>query len=291
MKSMTGFGKSEITKDGRKIRVEIKSVNHRFLDINIRMPRFLLFLEDEIRKYLKTVLARGRVDVFVNYSSELSDAKKVVVDMPMIHGYYSAAAEIEKTLGVQNNLNAAELLKLPDAVTFEENDADVEIIKELLLSTVRAAAEELLAAREAEGAELLVDVNQRLKQILQLADDIAKKEEVVLEEYRVKLKERISDLLDGAQADENRLAQEVAIFADRCNITEEVVRIRSHVEQFSVAAGSGLPQGRNLDFIVQELNREFNTIGSKSSDAGITKMVINGKVEIEKIREQIQNLE
>ena len=291
MKSMTGFGKSEITKDGRKIRVEIKSVNHRFLDINIRMPRFLLFLEDEIRKYLKSVLSRGRVDVFVNYSSERSDAKNVVVDMPMIHGYYEAAAEIEKTLGVQNNLNAAELLRLPDAVTFEENDTDVDALKELLLATVGAAAEELLAAREAEGAELLMDVNQRLAQILLLADEIAKKEDVVLEEYRTKLKDRIADLLDGAVVDETRIAQEVAIFADRCNITEEVVRVRSHVEQFSTAVSSGLPQGRNLDFIVQELNREFNTIGSKSSDAGITKMVIGGKVEIEKIREQIQNLE
>lgn len=291
MKSMTGFGKSEIAKDGRKIRVEIKSVNHRFLDINIRMPRFLLFLEDEIRKYLKTVLARGRVDVFVNYSSERADAKKIAVDMPMIHGYYEAAAEIEKSLGVQNNLNAAELLKLPDAVAFEENDADVEALKALLMLTVSTAAEELLAARESEGAELLEDVSQRLKQILQFADEIAKKEDVVLEEYRLKLKERVADLLEGVAVDENRLAQEVAIFADRCNITEEVVRIRSHVEQFSDAVSSGLPQGRNLDFIVQELNREFNTIGSKSSDAGITKMVIGGKVEIEKIREQIQNLE
>lgn len=291
MKSMTGFGKSEIAKDGRKIRVEIKSVNHRFLDINIRMPRFLLFLEEEIRKYLKTVLSRGRVDIFVNYSSERADAKKVVVDMPMIHGYYHAASEIERSLGIQNNLNASDLLRLPDAVTFEENDADEEALKELLLSTVRAAAEELLAAREAEGAELLVDVNQRLAQILLLADEIAKKEDVVLDEYRLKLKERITDILDGASVDETRLAQEVAMFADRCNITEEVVRVRSHVEQFSAAVSSGLPQGRNLDFIVQELNREFNTIGSKSSDAWITKMVINGKVEIEKIREQIQNLE
>ena len=291
MKSMTGFGKSEITNDGRKIRLEIKSVNHRFLDINIRMPRFLLFLEEEIRKYLKTVLARGRVDVFVNYSSERADAKKVVVDMPMIHGYYEAAAEIEKSLGIQNSLNTSDLLRLPDAVSFEENDADEDALKDLLLSTVRVAAGELIAAREAEGAELLVDISQRLAQILLLADEIAKKEDIVLEEYRLKLKERITDMLDGTSMDETRLAQEVAIFADRCNITEEVVRVRSHVDQFTVAVSSGLPQGRNLDFIVQELNREFNTIGSKSSDAGITKMVINGKVEIEKIREQIQNLE
>ena len=291
MKSMTGFGKSEITNDGRKIRVEIKSVNHRFLDINIRMPRFLLFLEEEIRKYLKTVLARGRVDVFVNYSSERADAKKVVVDMPMIHGYFEAAAEIEKSLGIQNSLNTSDLLRLPDAVSFEENDADEDALKDLLLSTVRVAAQELIAAREAEGAELLVDISQRLAQILLLADEIAKKEDIVLEEYRLKLKERITDMLDGTSMDETRLAQEVAIFADRCNITEEVVRVRSHVDQFTVAVSSGLPQGRNLDFIVQELNREFNTIGSKSSDAGITKMVINGKVEIEKIREQIQNLE
>jgi uncharacterized protein (TIGR00255 family) len=291
MKSMTGFGKSEITEEGRKIRVEVKSVNHRFLDINIRMPRFLLFLEDDIRKYLKSVLSRGHVDVFVNYSSERDDAKKILVDMPIIHGYWQAAQEIEKALCVPNSLQTSDLLRLPDAVTFEENETDVDAVKSLLLKTVGAAATELIAARDAEGRELMSDIENRLALILQTASEIEGKEDNVLVDYRQKLTDRIAELLENVPVDETRIAQEVALYADKCNITEEVVRIRSHVEQFTQSVATGLPQGRNLDFIVQELNREFNTIGSKSSDSGITKLVIAGKVEIEKIREQIQNLE
>ncbi len=291
MKSMTGFGKSEISSEGRKIRVEIKSVNHRYLDVNVRMPRFLLFLEDDIRKTLKAVLSRGRIDVFVNFTSEREDAKTVAVDISVIHGYLNAAARIKAELGVENDIKSSDLLRLPDAVAFEENEADEDALRSLLIDAVRGAAAELIAAREAEGMQLVADVNGRLKDILRLSEQIAQKEEIVLEEYRLKLKQRIESLMESVPVDETRLAQEIAIYADKCNVTEEVVRIKSHVEQFAAAAKSGLPQGRNLDFIVQELNREFNTIGSKSGDAEITKMVIAGKVEIEKIREQIQNLE
>ena len=291
MKSMTGFGKSEITMNGRKIRVEIKSVNHRYLDINIRMPRFLLFLEDEVRKHLKKTLSRGRVDVFVNYSSEREDAKKVSLDLSVVRGYLDAAKQIDRELNIKNDLQSADLLRLPDAVSFEENETDEDALRALLLEAVQTAAAELVSAREAEGAQLLADVNSRLADILKISKEIALKEDTVLEEYRGKLKQRIESLMESVPLDETRLAQEVAIYADKCNVTEEVVRIQSHIDQFLDAVGTGLPQGRNLDFIVQELNREFNTIGSKSGDAGITKMVIAGKVEIEKIREQIQNLE
>lgn len=291
MKSMTGFGKNERAVDGRKIRVEIKSVNHRFLDINIRMPRFLLFLEEDVRRYLKTILSRGRVDVFVNYSSEREDAKSVSMDMSVIRGYLSVADRIEKETGIKNDLCVSDLIKMPDAVTFEENETDEQAVRSLLMDALKKAAAELVSAREAEGAELIKDVKKRLSDIRSLSGNIAKNEDVVLKEYRSKLKERIDALLESVPLDEMRLAQEVAIYADRCNVTEEVVRIKSHVDQFAEALKSGRPQGRNLDFIVQELNREFNTIGSKSGDADITKMVIAGKVEIEKIREQIQNLE
>jgi uncharacterized protein (TIGR00255 family) len=291
MKSMTGFGKSELSSEGRKIRVEVKSVNHRYLDVNIRMPRFLLFLEDDVRRYLKTVINRGRIDVFVNFSSEREDAKTVAVDMSVINGYLNAARRVEAELGVENDLKSADLLRLPDAVTFEENEADENALRSLLIEAVQTAAAQLISAREAEGAQLLADVNGRLKDILRFSEEIAQKEDIVLEEYRIKLKQRIESLMESVPVDETRLAQEIAIYADKCNVTEEIVRIKSHVDQFTCAVESGLPQGRNLDFIVQELNREFNTIGSKSGDAVITKMVIAGKVEIEKIREQIQNLE
>lgn len=291
MKSMTGFGKSELSEDGRKIRVEMKSVNHRFLDISIRIPRFLLSMEDDIRKYLKGTLSRGRVDVFVNYFSERTDARRVLVDYSMIRGYWQAAQEIEKSEGIPNNLQAAELLRLPDAVSFEENDEDTDAVRALLFKAVAAAEQELTAARESEGKELLGDILMRLQTVLTAAEQIESRESDVLEGYRERLGLRVSELLGDSPVDDARLAQEVALYADKANITEEVVRVRSHVEQFTKAARSGQPQGRNLDFIVQELNREFNTIGSKANDAGITKMVIAGKVEIEKIREQIQNLE
>lgn len=291
MKSMTGFGKNEITIDGRRLRVEIKSVNQRFLDINIRLPRFLMFLEEEIRKYIKSRISRGRVDVFLNYYSEREDSKKVNVDLGLISAYYKAAQEIEKSLGIEGSVTISELMRLPDAVTFEENDGDEEAFKQLVLKTLEGAVDELIAAREEEGEKLMKDIRMRLETILSYAQKVEVKEDVVVKEYRDKLKERLAVLLEGADVDEARLAQEVAIFADKCNITEEIVRIKSHVKHFEEAEKSDKPQGRNLDFIVQELNREFNTIGSKSSDAEITGIVIAGKGEIEKIREQIQNIE
>ncbi len=291
MKSMTGFGKSEIAIDGRKLRVEIKTVNHRFLDISIREPRFMMFLEDEVRKYLKQQLSRGRVDVFMYYSSERDDAKKVLVDMPLITAYIAAAKEITSTCGVQNDLTVSQLMRLPDAVTYEDENSDEAALRTLLYTNLDAALAELKESRNREGLQLKKDMIQRLDTILEFVDEIAMKEDVVVKEYKIKLKDRLTEILDGAEVDEQRLAQEVAFYADRCNITEELVRIKSHVKQFKAAAEENAPQGRNMDFIVQELNREFNTIGSKTQDQEILKKVIAGKGEIEKIREQIQNIE
>lgn len=291
MKSMTGFGKSEITIDGRKIRMEIKTVNHRFLDINIREPRFLMFLEDDVRKYLKKHLSRGHVDVFINYSSERTDAKTVIVDMPLITAYIKAAEKISVSTAVVNDLTLTSLMKLPDAVNYEDENADEEALKTLLYANLDAALEELSAAREKEGAQLKKDIMARLDTILVYVNNMASKEDIVVYEYKLKLKERLAEILDGADVDEQRLAQEVAFYADRCNITEELVRLKSHVKQFKAAAEENTAQGRNMDFIVQELNREFNTIGSKTQDSDILKQVIAGKGEVEKIREQIQNIE
>ncbi|BDF58292.1 hypothetical protein CE91St36_11090 [Christensenellaceae bacterium] len=291
MKSMTGFGKSEIALDGRKMRVEIKTVNHRFLDINIRQPRFMMFLEDDVRKFLKKTLNRGRVEVFINYSSERADAKKVIADMPLLTAYLNTAKEICAATGVTDDLTVSQLMRLPDAVTYEDENTDQDALRELLYVNLQAAVKELSAAREKEGQQLKADMLHRLDLILSYADTIGGKEHIVVEEYKTKLKERIEDILDGAEVDEQKLAQEVAFYADRCNITEELVRIKSHVGQMRAGSEQTTPQGRNMDFIVQELNREFNTIGSKTQDGEILKLVIAGKGEIEKIREQIQNIE
>ena len=291
MKSMTGFGKSEIALDGRKLRVEIKTVNHRFLDISIREPRFMVFLEDEVRKHIKKSINRGRVDIFIYYSSEREDAKNVIVDMPLINAYIEAAENISRQHGIVNDLGVTALMRLPDAVTYEDEHSDEDALRELLYTNLDAALEELKAAREKEGEQLKKDIMKRLDTILVYVNNIASKEDIVVYEYKMKLKERLQELLDGAEINEQRLAQEVTFYADRCNITEELVRIRSHVKQFKAAAEEDTPQGRNMDFIVQELNREFNTIGSKTQDGEILKQVIAGKGEVEKIREQIQNIE
>lgn len=291
MKSMTGFGKSEIAIDGRKLRVEIKTVNHRFLDISIREPRFLMFLEDDVRKHIKKHLSRGRVDVFIYYSSERSDAKDVIVDMPLINAYLKAAEDIAVHAGIENDLTVTSLMRLPDAVNYQDENADEAALRKLLYANLDAALDELKKAREKEGEQLKDDIVQRLDTILSYVGQIEAKEDIVVREYQAKLKERIGELLDGAEVDEQRLAQEVAFYADRCNITEEVVRLKSHVKQFLAATAEDAAQGRNMDFIVQEMNREFNTIGSKTQDNEILKCVIAGKGEVEKIREQIQNIE
>ncbi|MEG0584855.1 MAG: YicC/YloC family endoribonuclease [Christensenellaceae bacterium] len=288
---MTGFGKSEIAIDGRKIRVEIKSVNHRFLDISIRQPRFLMFLEDDVRKLLKMHLNRGRIDVFINYSSEREDAKKVLVDMPLVRAYVEAANQIVKQTEIKDDLAISHIMRLPDVVTYEEEDSDEEALKDLLTINLNAALAELMDARQREGNQLKNDIVKRLDLILESVQRIHEKEDTVVDEYKQKLNDRLKEILDGSEVDQQKLAQEVAFFADRCNITEEIVRIKSHVKHFKASMEENTPQGRNMDFIVQELNREFNTIGSKSQDMEIVEAVIAGKGEIEKIREQIQNIE
>lgn len=291
MNSMTGFGKSEVEVDGRKLRVEVKSVNNRFLDVNIRQPRFLMPYEEMVRSYIKKNIGRGRIDVFINYSCEREDAKSITMDWSLVNAYVKAAQEIAQKTWVKNDITVSHILRMPDVVTYEENFDDEAAMKQLLTTGLDGAITELKKARAREGGQLQQDIEARLDVLEEVADVIAQKEHTVVQEYKQKLEERLQELLGGASVDEQRVAQEVAIYADKANITEEIVRIRSHVKQFKKLAGQEGAQGRNMDFIVQELNREFNTIGSKSQDTDIMKRVITAKGEIEKIREQIQNIE
>ncbi len=290
MNSMTGFGKSEQTKDGHKLRIEVKSVNHRFLDISIRSPRFMMYLEENIRSLIKKKLNRGRVDVFVTYSAEASVTKTMKVDFSLMDSYVRASNEIAEKFDMKNDVTVSQLMRLPDAITFEDNEEDT-VIKELLATNLEAALDELIMARANEGENLAQDIIKRLNTIQEKALEIKARGYVVLDEYRLKLQDRISELLSGTPIDEQRLAQEIAYMADRCNVTEELVRIKSHVGQFIESTKNKGALGRNMDFIVQELNREFNTIGSKSQDSAILQTVITCKGEVEKIREQIQNIE
>ena len=290
MHSMTGYGRGSAEKDGREIAVELKSVNHRFLDLAWRMPRNLGFLEETARKLLSGRLARGHVDLFVTYENRREDASTLRVDTGKAMAVYAAGVELRKALSLETDLSVSDLLRFPDVVTATENEEDAEAVRDLFAEALSRATDELIAMRAAEGANLLRDLLTKIQTIGRLRDEIASRAPGVVEGYREKLHQRLTDLLQG-KLDEARFTTEVAIFADRASIDEELVRLASHIGQIRALAQEDAPVGRRLDFLVQELNREFNTIGSKAMDAEIARRVVEGKNEVEKLREQVQNIE
>lgn len=289
--SMTGFGRGKAIKDGREMTVELKSVNHRYLDLSFRMPRHISFAEETLRSALSDTLSRGHVDVYVNYSNTRSDARTVKIDTGLLSAYLSSVNEAAKELNVENDMTLSLALRLPDVTSIAEADEDDAAVKALAEEAVRNAMNELINARRGEGERLANDLGIRLNTVEELRDRIAERAPTVVEEYRVKLSERIGSMLGSVDVDAQRLATEVAIFADKASIDEELVRLKSHITQASELLACSEAAGRRLDFVVQEMNREFNTIGSKANDAEIARLVILGKAELEKIREQVQNIE
>ncbi len=289
--SMTGFGRGKATKDGREMTVELKSVNHRYLDLSFRMPRHISFAEETIRSALNNILSRGHVDVYVNYSNTRSDARTVKIDTGLLSAYLNSVKEAANELGIENDMTLSLALRLPDVTSIAEADEDDAAVKALAEEAVRNAANELINARRGEGERLAADLEARLDTVEELRNKIAERAPTVVEEYRVKLNERIENMLGSVEVDAQRLATEVAIFADKASIDEELVRLKSHIAQTRELLESSEATGRRLDFVVQEMNREFNTIGSKANDAEIARLVILGKAELEKIREQVQNIE
>ena len=291
MQSMTGYGRGIVSADGREITIELKSVNHRFLDVSMRLPRHLLFLEDRIRKQISETLKRGHVDVFLNYRNTRNDSKQVVINTPVLASYVGAAREANESLRLQDDLGLAAVLSLPGVTEVLEADEDQEAVAVLCHDALEAALKELVGMRTLEGARLLADLSGKADAIASLADRIEERAPSVVTDYRDRLRRKISQLLESGDVDETRLAMEVAVFADRAAVDEEVVRLHSHVRQMRLLFEDPEPVGKRLDFIVQEINREFNTIGSKANDAELTNLVLSGKTETEKIREQIQNIE
>jgi uncharacterized protein (TIGR00255 family) len=290
--SMTGFGRAISQKEGRELTIELKSVNHRYLDLGMRLPRSLSYLEDVIRSVLQKKLARGHVDVFLTYKNTRTDSKSVEVDAALLSAYKKAAAAGAEQTGMLNDLSLTTLLRMPDVLSVCEAEEDREALADLCGICTEQACGELIRMRRTEGAQIAQDLLSRADLLLEMVGKIEERAPLVVSEYKEKLHTRIAELLAGAaEVDQGRLANEVAIFADKANITEELVRLRSHVAQFRSLMQSDQPAGRKLDFIVQEMNREMNTIGSKASDLEILKNVIDGKAEIEKIREQVQNIE
>jgi len=289
--SMTGYGRGIAESAGRQMTVELKSVNHRYLDLGMRLPRHIGFLEDVFRTELSAALSRGHVDIFVVYSNLRTDARTVTVDEPLLRAYVTASREANAHLGLVDDLTLANALRLPDVTNIIEAEEDREAVAALAREAIARAVSELKAMRAAEGERLCADLKLRAGTVLGLTAQIEARAPLVVAEYRVKLEDRIAEFLGGVEVDRARLATEVALFADRASIDEEIVRLKSHVAQMLVSLDSGEPAGRKLDFLVQEMNREFNTIGSKANDAALINAVIAGKGEIEKIREQVQNIE
>ena len=290
MQSMTGYGRGLVCEDGREMTVEVKSVNHRFLDVSFRLARPIAFLDDAVRTGVAERLARGHVDVFVNYVNHCEDARRVRVDMQLAKAYRQAAGELSEALGVKNDLPLSDYMNMPDVLTVEASEEDQDAVRALFMRALNLALDDLMAMRKREGNSLRGDMMKKLDAIDGLRESIATRAPTVVEEYRAKLSQRLSALLSG-DIDEARFATEVAIFADRAAIDEELVRLSSHIAQLRATAELDEPVGRKLDFLVQELNREVNTIGSKASDAQIAGCVVAAKGEIEKLREQVQNIE
>ncbi len=288
---MTGFGRAESEIDCRKVTIEIKTVNHRFLDINIRIPRSLGFTEEMVRKAIKCNLDRGRVDVFINYTAAADEAKNATPDMGLIGSYLEAAREAAKTTGLVDDLKLSDIVAIPDAIVIEEAPEDEEKQLALVREALDSALTALTDMRKKEGEELKANILECLDSLKEITASIDSRKDIVSKEYAEKLKQRISELLGGSDIDEARFNTEVAYMADKADITEEVIRLGTHIKQFMAAVSDSAAMGRKLDFMVQEMNRELNTIGSKSQDINITNAVIEGKSMVEKIREQVQNIE
>ena len=291
IKSMTGFGRAEEITDNYKLSVEIKSVNHRYLDLNIKMPRRFFPFEADIRNIVKEYVSRGKVDLFINYLDFKDKAGGVYLNKNIVEKYLDIGLELCKEYKIVDDLKVSHLLQLPDVISIDEPELDEDEIKSRLFTVLKKACKVFLSTREAEGEKLFTDMSSKLKVLADTTENIDKRYPEVLEEYKAKLNLKVNELLSGASIEENRIATEVTLFADKIGIDEEVVRLFSHIKAMNDEMKLDTGIGRKLDFLAQEMNREANTILSKSTDLNIADYAIILKTEIEKIREQIQNIE
>lgn len=291
IKSMTGFGRCELSEGERKVTVEIKTVNHRYLDVAMKMPKKLNFFDSAIRTVLKEYLQRGKVDVFVTYEDLSESNVSLVYNQKVAEQYVEYFRRMEEQFGLENDMKVSVLARCPEVLVMEEQQEDEEEIWLLLEKAVRGACEKVVETRVREGEALKKDLLAKLDEMRKMAAFIEDRSPQIMVEYRQKLEAKVQDLLSDAQTDEGRIAMEVTLFADKICVDEEIVRLRSHVEATKEALEAGGSIGRKLDFIAQEMNREANTTLSKANDLEISNCAIDLKTEIEKVREQIQNIE
>lgn len=291
MKSMTGYGRAKIENDTREYIVEVKSVNHKYLDINIKLPKTLFCIEDKIRKVISNKISRGKIDVFVTYINYGIEGKTILINKDIAKMYIKEIEEIATENNIASGIRATEISKFPEVLNVIVDEEDEEKIWLELNKCLEKALDNFIEMRTTEGEKIKEDLKQRLDEIDENINEIFKNSTGLVEEYVVKLRKRIQEILNTDVVDETRLAQEIVIYSDKTSIEEEITRIKSHIIQFKELLNSEGVIGKKADFIIQEMNREINTIGSKSGKFEITQLVIKIKTQIEDIREQIQNIE
>lgn len=290
IKSMTGFGRGKYENEGRYYTVEIKSVNHKYSDITVKLPRFLNVFEDKIRKTISNSISRGKVDVLVTFENYSNHGNNIHFNTELAKEYVKCLEELAKETEIEYNVNVVDIFKMPEIFKIQEV-ANEEIIGTELMITVNEALEKFIEMRQNEGQKLIEDIEKRILFVQDKVTEIEKYSSTLVQEYMKKLEVRVKELMDTKILDENRLAQEIVIFSDKSSIEEELTRLKSHIHQFNIFTKDSSPIGKKLDFLIQEMNREINTIGSKANCLEITNRVIELKTEVENIREQIQNIE
>ncbi len=291
LKSMTGYGRQEALVSGKKILVEIRSVNQRFTDYNIKLPRHLVFMEDKVRKYASEWITRGKVDIYISVDSYDEADKNVTLNTALAKNYVEVLRQLRDECDLRDDISVMGVARFADIFKTERKEEDEDAVWNDVKGVMKDAMESFAAMRSREGERIEKDLTERIEYMKTLAERIDERSPQTVGEYRERLYSKIEEVLEDKDIDESRILTEVAIFADKIAVNEETVRLGSHFEEFYNIVGSGKPAGRKLDFLIQEINREVNTIGSKAQDIEIAKLVVTLKGEIEKLREQVQNIE
>lgn len=290
MKSMTGFGRAKLEKNNRAYGIEIKSVNHRYNDITIKIPKNISYLEENIKKEIMTKISRGKIDILVIFDNDSTDGRNIKINKELATAYIKELKNLAEENNINSNISVTEISKFPDVLTIQNIEHE-DVIWEELKVCLNDAIENFVKMRQNEGNIIREDLEERIKEISNKVCEISTYSTGLVEEYVVKLKTRIKEILNTDVVDKDRLAQEIVIYADKCSVEEEITRLKSHIIQFKELINTDVPIGKKIDFLIQEMNRETNTIGSKSGNLEITKLVIDIKTELEDIREQVQNIE
>ena len=291
IKSMTGFGRSTYENEGREYIIEIKSVNNRFTDINIKMPRNLNYLEEKIRKQILSNISRGKVEVSIQLNNNSDLGKKINLNTDIAKKYVEELKKLSEETNIIDNINIMDVARFPDVLNIRIDEEAEEVIEKELFTALDSAIDSFLDMRQKEGSKIKVDLENRIEVIKQKIEQISSISAGLVDEYVVKLETRIKELLKTDVVDQTRLAQEVVIYSDKCSVEEEITRLKSHISQFLNLLNENIAIGKKLDFLIQEMNRETITIGSKANNLEITNFVVDIKTELENIREQIQNIE